>query len=53
MTIRNGGIRSGALLQNPDSMPSPKPRPSLPKDKAMPKNEFPNGLPCRSKTLAP
>ena len=23
MTIRNGGIRSGALLQNPDSMPSP------------------------------
>ena len=28
MTIRNGGIRSGALLQNPDSMPSPK-TPSL------------------------
>ena len=44
MTIRIGGVRSGALLQNPDSMPSPlKPRPSLPKDKAMPKNEFPNG----------
>ena len=40
MTIRIGGVRSGALLQNPDSMPSPKPRPSLPKDKAMPKNEF-------------
>lgn len=44
VTIRVGGVRSGALLQNPDSMPSPlKPRPSLPKDKAMPKNEFPNG----------
>ena len=24
MTIRIGGVRSGALLQNPDSMPSPK-----------------------------
>ena len=44
MTTRIGGVRSGALLQNPDSMPSPKkPRPSLPKDKAMSKNEFPNG----------
>mgnify|MGYP001746943889 CR=1 FL=1 len=32
MTIRIGGIRSGALLQNPDSMPSPKkPRPSFAK----------------------
>lgn len=40
MITRIGGVRSGALLQNPDSMPSPKPRPSLPKDKAMPKNEF-------------
>ena len=25
MTIHNGGVRSGALLQNPDSMPSPNP----------------------------
>ena len=40
MITRIGGVRSGALLQNPDSMPSPKPHPSLPKDKAMSKNEF-------------
>ena len=32
MTIRIGGVRSGALLQNPDSMPSPKnPVPSFAK----------------------
>ena len=27
MTIRIGGVRSGALLQNPDSMPSQNPVP--------------------------
>ena len=31
MITRIGGVRSGALLQNPDSMPSPKPRPSFAK----------------------
>ena len=37
MTIRNGGVRSGALLQNPDSMPSQ----TLPlrQNRAMSKNE--------------
>ena len=41
MITRIGGVRSGALLQNPDSMPSPK-TPSLfaKKNKAMSKNEF-------------
>ena len=44
MTIRVGGVRSGALLQNPDSMPSQTLSPPLPK-RTRPKhlNEFPNG----------
>ena len=46
VTIRVGGIRSGALLQNPDSMPSPlKPRPLLCQKEQgqISLNEFPNG----------
>ena len=31
VTIRVGGVRSGALLQNPDSMPSQNPVPSFAK----------------------
>ena len=51
MTIHPGGVRSGALLQNPDSMPSPlKPRPSLPKDKAKIFKRILNGSSRRSKT---
>ena len=52
MITRIGGVRSGALLQNPDSMPSPKTlSPPLPK-KTRPcqKTNSLNGLPCRSKT---
>ena len=54
MTIRNGGVRSGALLQNPDSMPSQNPVPPLPK-KTEPKifKRILNGLPRRSKTKTP
>ena len=34
MTIRVGGVRSGALLQNPDSMPSPNPVPLCQKEQS-------------------
>lgn len=45
VTIRVGGVRSGALLQNPDSMPSPK-TPSLFAKRQSQKslNEFPKRL---------
>lgn len=51
MTIRNGGVRSGALLQNPDSMPSQNPVPLCQKNRAKTSiKRILNGLPCRSKT---
>ena len=50
MTIRIGGIRSGALLQNPDSMPSQNPVPLCQKTRPCQKTNSLNGLPCRSKT---
>ncbi len=52
MTIHNGGVRSGALLQNPDSMPSPL-KPHLLFAKKTEPNIFKrilNGYSCRSKT---
>ena len=54
MTIRIGGVRSGALLQNPDSMPSQNPVPLCQKNRAKTSiKRILNGLPCRSKTKTP
>ena len=51
MITRIGGVRSGALLQNPDSMPSQTPSLFAKKDRAKTSiKRILNGLPCRSKT---
>ena len=52
MTIRNGGVRSGALLQNPDSMPSQNPVPLCQKEQSQNiyKTNPLNGSSRRSKT---